>query len=373
MPVEDYIDVTATEADVLARMLTLLDDSYDKSEGSRIVDFQVPTAIEVVTLADRLRVVLDWIFAPTSFGEYLTMRAAEHGVDRLGATLATGALVFTGPDGTVIPAGTTVSTETTGTEIAQVAATDVEVVIAGGTATVAATSTAAGAAGNVGANALVLLEDPGALPGVAVTNPDPFILGTDEETDAALLSRYLQRVRNPGSSGNMADYVNWALEVAGVGGAVCIPLADGPGTVTVAIVDMDKRAIPGAPLTALVEAVQDYIAPGGADTGTGKAPVGASVTIEAATEIAIAIEATLVLEDGYVAADVQAQAETIIADYLSSLAFADDNDVRLAKVVTLLVETPGVIDATGVELNGGVLNIEIDPTEVAVPGVYTWS
>ena len=79
----------------------------------------------------------------------------------------------------------------------------------------------------------------------------------DEEEDSSLLARYLQRVRNPSSSGNRADYIAWALEVSGVGGVSVIPVRDGPGTVSVAVLNQTMEPADQT----LVDAVQNYIAP----------------------------------------------------------------------------------------------------------------
>jgi len=75
------------------------------------------------------------------------------------------------------------------------------------------------------------------------------------ETDAALLARLLDYIRRPPAGGNRYDYVKWALEVDGVGSAVCVPTGQGPGTVDVVI-----TAYGGAqPSEALLEAVYAHI------------------------------------------------------------------------------------------------------------------
>lgn len=370
MPLEDYLDVEQTEEMILARMLGNMPARYDKSEGGAIHDMQMPTALELAIADDRLRTVMDWGFAETTFGEWLDRRASEHGLTRRAATPAKGTVTITGVNGTVIPATTTeVTTETTEGVPAEVFRVDASATIAGGTATVTVTAVEGGAAGNVGAGQITLLGQP--IAGVTgVTNAAAFTGGLDEETDDELLARYLQRVRNPGSSGNQADYINWALEVAGVGGAAVVPLEGGPGTVTVAIIDTNKRA---NNIATLVASVQSYIAPSGSGSGTGKAPIGAAVTIQAATEVAVALSATLTIESGYNVASVRAAAELAYEAYIKSLAFAVDNDVRIAKVISLLLDVPGVADATNVLLNGAATNVAISVKQIAIKGAVTWA
>jgi uncharacterized phage protein gp47/JayE len=176
----------------------------------------------------------------------------------------------------------------------------------------------------------------------------------------------LAKVRNPGTSGNKADYVNWALEVPGVGGVQVIPLWNGPGTVKVVLLGTDKK-----PASAdIVQAVQDYIAPDPA-VGEGKAPIGASVTVVAATAVAINVSATVTLSGTKTLADVQAAFEKALDEYLASTAFASDPTVRYVRVGSLLLDTEGVQDYSNLLVNGGTANVVIGLDEVAVRGTVT--
>ena len=77
-----------------------------------------------------------------------------------------------------------------------------------------------------------------------------------DETDAALLARLLDRIRNPPAGGNANDYEEWALAVDGVAAAYVFPLAQGGESVDVVIVGVDP-AIPGQDL---LDDVTAYIA-----------------------------------------------------------------------------------------------------------------
>jgi uncharacterized phage protein gp47/JayE len=76
------------------------------------------------------------------------------------------------------------------------------------------------------------------------------------ESDADLLSRLLAALRNPPAGGNANDYVEWALSVAGVKAAYCVPLAQGLGTVDVLILASGSVE---APSSDLCTAVYNYI------------------------------------------------------------------------------------------------------------------
>jgi uncharacterized phage protein gp47/JayE len=150
-----------------------------------------------------------------------------------------------------------VSTASTETTSANIFKTKADAVVSDtGSVNVEIVATEAGAAGNVGAGTIIYLE--AAIPGITgVTNASPTAGGADIEDDVTLLPRYLAKVQSPSTGGNKADYINWALAVPGVGGVSVVPVRDGPGTVSVAIINASKQ--PADQI--LVDQVQDYIAP----------------------------------------------------------------------------------------------------------------
>jgi uncharacterized phage protein gp47/JayE len=105
--------------------------------------------------------------------------------------------------------------------------------------------------------------------------------------------------------------------------------------------------------------------------GEGKAPIGAAVTVVAATAVQINVTATLTIAPGYDAASVKAAVEANIDAYIKSLAFAQDNDVLYSRVGNAIIDTVGVQDYSGLLVNGGTANVVIGDTEVAVKGVIT--
>ncbi len=360
---------------ILQRMLDAVPPDLDKSEGSFIYDALVPVAAELAQAAIWAQEVLRRGFAQTAAStvpgeitEYLDRRAEEHGLTRKPAVKATGQVTFTGTPGTVIPAGTQVSTVGSEAAPAIFFATKSDATIGtGGTVTVDIEAVEAGASGNVAAGTITMLAQPVA--GVtAVTNMAATSGGVDTEDDASLLARLLAKVRNPGTSGNKVDYINWALEVSGVGGVQVIPLWNGAGTVKVVLLGTDKKPA-GADV---VQAVQNYIAPT-PGTGEGKAPIGASVTVVAATAVAINVSATVVLIGTKTLQEVQAAFEKALDDYLASIAFASDPTVRYVKIGSLLLDTEGVQDYSSLLVNNGTANVVINSGEVAVRGTVTLS
>ncbi|GAA3410347.1 baseplate J/gp47 family protein [Paenibacillus hodogayensis] len=248
-----------TEETIRQRMLDSLPSDLDKSEGSFLWDALAPASIELAQAAIWAQEVLRRGFASTTFGSYLDLRCEEHGLTRRPAVKARGQVKFTGTAGASVPAGTRVATpadRVTGASSVEFLTKASAVLDGAGTATVYIEAVEAGASGNVSSRAISLLMTP--VSGVTtVTNLTVTEGGADTESDESLRSRYLQKVRSPSAGGNKADYINWALEVAGVGGVSVVPVRDGPGTVSVSIINTDGELASQS----LVDQVQNYIAP----------------------------------------------------------------------------------------------------------------
>lgn len=216
------------------------DDWTDTREGSFFQIVTQPGVQEAARLYDRCTEVLAAAFPQYAWGDYLDDHAAARNLTRLAATAASGVVTFTGPVGTDVPPGTTVSSPPTGSdEDPPTFQTSVDAVIpAGGTVDVNVAATDAGSSGNVSAGALTVMETP--IPGVTVSNALPMVGGTDPETDDALRVRVLDQFIERGSA--TADvYRSWARNYAGVGEATVVPLYFGPGTVLVVIATADGQ------------------------------------------------------------------------------------------------------------------------------------
>lgn len=255
-----------TEEVIRSRMLAKLPSDLDKTEGSVPYDIQAPLAAELAQAKDEAREFLRQGFITTAAGiagevnPYVDLRLAEHGLTRRQPQKATGTAKFAGTIGTQIPAGTKLSTASTRTTEAIGFITKALATIgADGTATVAIEAEEAGSAGNIPTGKIIFIVSTfeGMDDITSVTNENPTSGGLDVEDDPTALERFLRKVRSNSAGGNKADYINWAYEVPGVGGVAVIPVRDGAGTVSVAIIDTNK--IPAS--AELVNQVQDYIAP----------------------------------------------------------------------------------------------------------------
>lgn len=354
-----------TEDNIMKRMLKVLPPDLDKSEGSFIWDSNAPSAYMLAEAATWAQEVLHRGFASTTFGTYLDLRCEERGITRRAAVKAVGQVEFTGVEGTQIPAGTRIATPAdviTNTSSVEFETIEPVTIANTGRATAQVRAIEAGRNGLVPAQSIDVMVTP--IKGVSgVNNPVATTGGADIESDESLLERFFLKVRSPGSSGNKANYMQWALDVAGVGGVQVLPLWNGPKTVKVVLIDPEKRATSAE----VVEAVQQYIDPV-QGTGEGMAPIGAEVTIVAAEEVPINISVKLTLANNATLEEVKALMTKGTQDYLKQLAFKDKL-VRYTRIAAILLDIPPIIDFSELTINGlSDTNIEMQLGQVAVLG-----
>ncbi len=357
-----------TEENIMQRMLKRISDDIDKTEGSYIWDALAPVAYEIAQMKKDMNEYLKRGFASTSFGRYLDLRCEEHGLKRGEAKKAVCKEKFTGKTGTLIPAGTIISTtidEIADTQSVEFKTLSNAVISNEGRAFVDIEAVDPGSIGNVPAGAVNLMVTP--INGiVSITNESAASGGKEIETDESLLRRYFNKVQLPSTSGNQADYYNWTMEVEGVGNAQIVPLWNGAGTVKVILLDDSMQ--PANPN--IVNKVQEYLKPND-ETKVGKAPIGASVTVVPAESIDINITAKVVLDGSRTLSEVQKDFETVLTNHLKNIAFSDDTKVRYSLLGTLLLDTNGITDYSNLLINNETGNIILNNGQVAVKGTVT--
>lgn len=225
---------------------------------------------------------LDWlarqIMPDSAEMEHMERWAAIWGVSRKPGSPSRGPVTFAGSNGSVVPLGTLLQ-RSDGAEYA----TDEDVSVAGGSATVTVTAVEPGLGGNTEAySSLTLVSPVSGVQGTATVSAAGLTGGADTEDDASLRERLLDRIQEPPHGGARFDYRKWALEVPGVTRAWAYPLELGLGTVSVRFVTDDDPGglIPDGPK---VEEVQAYI--------DERRPVTADVTVVA--PVAVALDFTI--------------------------------------------------------------------------------
>ncbi|OPA76614.1 baseplate J protein [Paenibacillus selenitireducens] len=330
---------------ILDLMLARVPNDVDKREGSVIYNACAPAAWELAQMYMEMDVILHLAFASTSSGEYLTLRAAEMGVNRSMATKAQRKGIFYAAGEALIdvPIGTRFS----------INAVNYVVLSKIDTGQFILECETAGEAGNSPVGALLPIDYVSGLARAELT--DILTEGINEESDEKLLTKYQLRVQQPSTSGNIYQYKQWAMAVQGVGDAKVFPLWDGPGSVKVVIVNSDKQ--PAGP--ALVAETVSYIEK--------VRPIGAAVKVVSGVGKAITVKATVTLASGYTLQSVSDGLKAALTDYLKSIAF-EMSYVSYARIGTLLMGVPGVLDYSALSLNGGYINIALADEEIPVFG-----
>ena len=175
------------------------------------------------------------------------------GVERRGASLHSGPVVFSGVDAAVIDRGTLV--QLNGAEYA----TTADAMIVGGSVTVDVEARQPGSAGAQNAGAVLSLVEPVAgVNATATVGAAGITGGADLETFDSWRDRILARRARIPRGGAEGDWAEWALQVPGVTRAWESPLGMGPGTVVIRIMADDAADGP-QPSQQLLEDVFEYI------------------------------------------------------------------------------------------------------------------
>lgn len=372
-----------TEENIMNRMLNKVPSDIDKSEGSFIWDAQAPVAFMLSEAALWAQELLRRGFASTVASDHpdirsaeLDLRTAEHGITRREAVASSGSVVFTGKPGTTVPSGTYVATpadEGSGESSVEYVTISSVTLSDLGTGTAPIRAVVPGSSGNVPAGVIQLMMT--SISGVtSVTNPEPTRSGSNTESDQSLLERFYAKVRSQGTSGNKAQYRQWANEIAGVGGVEVAPLWQGPGTVGLYLLDTDKRAASQD----IVDAVQQHIDPSQDGQGEGVAPAGPVITVMPAVEVPIHISVKVqrTQEQPSTMDEIRKLIEDGVRTYLQQIAFnKKDPLVRYTRIAAVLLDIPIIIDYTDLTINGYTeqQNIEIGSGQVAVLGTVSVS
>ena len=203
--------------------------------------------------------VLEWaflqVFIDTAETVYLERWTSIWDIFRKPAAHATGKALFSGQNGSLIPAGTLLVHQPSGQQYALQG----DVVFKNGQGSLSLAAVTPGAAGNQpAATELTLIAPVAGVQSKGLVDAGGLTGGTDAESDEGLRARLLARLRQPPRVGAKHDYEYWALEVPGVTRAWCYPLAKGIGTVTLTFVT-DNAPTGPIPTAEMVRRVQAHI------------------------------------------------------------------------------------------------------------------
>jgi len=332
-------------------ILNNTNNNFDKSTGSWTYDIEKAVAIELNKHVIMTEDFIDKINVENLTGDELTRFVFQRtGVKRVLATKASGEVLITATNTTVINIGDLVAADDVFYQ-----ATEKTTITSPGQYRIKVQAVESGSVGNVPVGAINSF--PTTLTNVStVTNETAFENGFSEETDASLRQRYYDKLQRPGKAGNKYHYREWARNVPGVGKVKVFPRWNGPLTVKVAILDVNNDLASSQ----LITNVFDYI-----ET---ERPFGADVTVVTGEALNIDVSATFTLKDGYTFGQVEQLIKNKLTTYFKSIAFDEGlTYISQAQIGRELLSVEGIQDYANLTLNGSTGNIPI--SEIQVPTI----
>ena len=338
-----------TYEELKERCLSKVPAELDKREGSLIDTAVAPVCAELAAAYLTLKSYYDLLFPDTSEGAYLDKIAAQYGLKRGEATPAVLKAVFKSQKGEAFTPPEGMRFSLNGLFYLLSGSGDGEGML---------TCETAGEDGNRLGQPLPCdyLSGFGSAEAVEILTP-----GEDREEDGSLRDRVLELLKYPAFGGNVSDYKEKVRTVPGVGGVRVTPVVKGGGTVGVQVLGSDL--MPAG--EALLEAVRTLLIPEYQGDGLGMAPIGHTVYVEAPAEVEIDVQAQLLSDSD--AAEVKGLAEDALKGYLRELrAQWEDTEpvVRYSGMIAALSGTEGVIDVSGLTINGDSGNVVCDGVPV---------
>lgn len=343
-----------TEDSLRNEMLGDIDSSISKDEGYLVYDAIAPPAKQFSKYYSSLDTILKLVFGQAApeldtsvYDSYVDLYAETHGVKRTIGDYAIGFVTFKGTNETPIPENSLVQTK------AGLIFKTIELgKIVNGICKVPIKAIKIGSEYNVPSNTII--ATPIAINGVtSITNEQLTEGGTDTETSDELLARANERIKNPPSSGNKADYKRWAKEVSGVKYVDVKSLWAGKGTVKVIIAGENGCTLDEI----VVKNVKEYLDPEEYEgQGEGKAPVGATVTVVSVNNYKVNIKILgLTIIRGNDIAVVKENIKKSLNSYFEKLEIG--SVVKIKTIESFIVTTVGVDDISSLQINGDVKNI----------------
>lgn len=336
---------TETHEVVKSRILTNINSDLAKMEGSTLSNIASGVAIDIAQLYAALSTTEDLVFIKDTFDEFLDTRINEFGLYRKLGERATGEIYIEGVEGTAIDNGTKI-------EYGGLIYTVIQDIVLKSDVEQNVTPVQADDIGlkyNLNANTeFNLIESNSNV--TRISNRVQFKGGTERETDDEFRERFVIYMTDKATSGNVADYMQWATSVDGVKDARVYPLWNGNGTVKVVIFGDSNAKVDEQ----ILKNCQNFI--------NSKKPIGADVTVVTPTELKINITATLTLESGAILENVKSEFLMLVNEY-----FKDAREkIAYIKVLGILANMKDIVNIQNLKLNGANNDIDVTDEQIAV-------
>jgi uncharacterized phage protein gp47/JayE len=202
--------------------------NLDTREGSVIFNALAPTAAELENVYVQLQNIMDETFADTATRPYLIRRAAERGLSPFPASYSILKGVFTQSDGSPYNIPLSSRFSRVQSQINYIAISK----IADGEFRMQCET--AGVIGNDYLGKIIPIQYLQNLATAELT--ELLIAGEDEENTDAFRQRYYESLNAQAFGGNVQDYKEKVVAIAGVGGVKVTPIWNGGGTVKLDII-----------------------------------------------------------------------------------------------------------------------------------------
>lgn len=337
---------------ILNRMLNNVDNEVNKGEGTYTYDALSIYANETEKTRIQVETILSKVFIQNAvkngYEDEVVARAEELGVYRKNGIRATTKITIQGIEGTIIPKDFLVQTELGlqfktlyESRIPKEKTIDIEV-----------EALEEGTKYNISENKII--KTPVQLVGILkVYNLNAVENGRDIETIESLYDRYLLKISTPSTSGNIYDYMNWCMEINGVGNCIIKSLWDGPGTVKAILVDTNGSC----PSSEIINNVKINI--------ENKRPIGATVTVVGVEEVNLNIEVILILEKDSSIEDTKEEIIKNLERYLKTISLKS-NIVRYNKISNCILNVLNVVDFKELKINNTETDIILNDDSIAV-------
>lgn len=353
------------------RMLNAASSAVDKREGSVIFDATKPVSIEL----ELMYAAIDWFmkntFGDTAEREFLIERALERGLKPRAATAAM-VIMEVSPLGTFVPMQARFSCDGVNYKVTAVFP---------GYSRYTLTCETKGTTGNKTGGSLIPVSHIPGLKSARIT--EILAPAIDDEDTEAFRQRYLNSFAIQAYGGNIADYKEKVLSIAGVGGVKVYPVWNGGGTVKVVFCTSEFKT-PAPEFVAQVQATLDPVPRH--QQGVGVAPIGHYVTVVGTTNITINLSALVSVKPGFALEDVKPAIVSNIQEYIAELnagwkdtqvvsvnEFTNEGlIVRIAKLESRILDVAGVLDVENLKVNGSNRNLQLGLNELAVMGGLTY-
>lgn len=338
---------------IMQSKLDKIPSDVDKREGAVIYDTLAPNAMETKEMYIQLETYYKETFGSTASREYLIERAKERGVYPKPSSAGS----FKGIFNIDIPIGSRFSLE----EFNYVTVEKLE----DGNHEYKLQCESTGTAPNSNFGDLIPIEYIEGLTSAKLT--EILIPGEDEEDTEKFRQRYLDSFEPQAFGGNIKDYEEKTLSIAGVGAVKVTPVWKGGGTVRLTILDSTFNIA----TSELIRTVQNTIDPNQDGNGLGLAPIDHIVTVDTPEKIVINITTTVELNDvewGTIENDVKVVIEEYLLELRKSWAKENNITVRIAQIEARILSVDGVVDITNTKINGSTENLILTAYQIPVYG-----